>query len=426
MADSETSMIANFVSIAGTDADQARFYLEASNWNLKLALARYYDRGDDSFEDSEVSTQLFVREDQRAGGAVRQQKQKSRPKFASSSDYFKPDDDEEEDEAGQEFYAGGSEKSGQVVKGPPRKKTPSSIAESVFKEAKAHGAEAVSPDEDDGEKAKMAPFGGSGHRLGDEDGPSTGAATSLTSSQAPKDTKKVNINIQFWANGFSVDDGPLRDPNDPANKQFLEEVSKGYVPSELMAMAKGREVAVNLVDKRSEDYVKPKQKLKAFTGQGHMLGSDDNGEDNDEQPLLDARYSNNSWWRSMYIVLQLFVMRMLVNLGFFSPAPAVSSQTSSTSATSNEPQNTVKPNVDESQPTTSITIRLSDGTRLVTRMNVSSTVGDLRQFISRARPLPPGSKFNLLTTFPNKILDNDSLTLESGNLLNSVIVQRLA
>lgn len=37
-------------------------------------------------------------------------------------------------------------------------------------------------------------------------------------------------------------------------------------------MAQGKEVAVNLVDKRTEDYVKPKQKLKAFSGQGHMLG----------------------------------------------------------------------------------------------------------------------------------------------------------
>ena len=45
-----------------------------------------------------------------------------------------------------------------------------------------------------------------------------------------------------------------------------------YVPSELMTAAQGKEVAVNLVDKRTEDYLKPKQKLKAFSGQGHMLG----------------------------------------------------------------------------------------------------------------------------------------------------------
>lgn len=43
--------------------------------------------------------------------------------------------------------------------------------------------------------------------------------------------------------------------------------------------------------------------------------SDDTGEDNDEMSLLDARHSSNSWWRSIYIVLQLFVMRLLVNLG---------------------------------------------------------------------------------------------------------------
>lgn len=36
MADNETSLIAEFIGITGTSADQAKFYLEASNWNLKV------------------------------------------------------------------------------------------------------------------------------------------------------------------------------------------------------------------------------------------------------------------------------------------------------------------------------------------------------------------------------------------------------
>ena len=33
--------------------------------------------------------------------------------------------------------------------------------------------------------------------------------------------------ITFWANGFSVDDGPLRNAQDPANAAFLADVNRG-------------------------------------------------------------------------------------------------------------------------------------------------------------------------------------------------------
>lgn len=28
----------------------------------------------------------------------------------------------------------------------------------------------------------------------------------------------------IWANGFTVDDGPLREPNDPKNQAFLKDI----------------------------------------------------------------------------------------------------------------------------------------------------------------------------------------------------------
>lgn len=34
--------------------------------------------------------------------------------------------------------------------------------------------------------------------------------------------------LTFWREGFTVDDGPLRRYDDPANKQFLDAVSRGY------------------------------------------------------------------------------------------------------------------------------------------------------------------------------------------------------
>lgn len=53
----------------------------------------------------------------------------------------------------------------------------------------------------------------------------------------------------------------------------------------------------------------------------------------------------------------------------------------------------------------------------------------VRKFISlttfSARPQYALSPFVLLTTFPNKELTDESLTLQQANLLNAVIVQRV-
>lgn len=38
--------------------------------------------------------------------------------------------------------------------------------------------------------------------------------------------------------------------------------------------------------------------------------------------------------------------------------------------------------VDQSLPTTSVQVRLADGTRMVCRMNLTHTVGDIRNFIN--------------------------------------------
>lgn len=40
--------------------------------------------------------------------------------------------------------------------------------------------------------------------------------------------EKVVHTLRFWKDGFSVDDGPLRNGQEPADKAFLESVSKGY------------------------------------------------------------------------------------------------------------------------------------------------------------------------------------------------------
>lgn len=52
--------------------------------------------------------------------------------------------------------------------------------------------------------------------------------TGETVSAVPQQPENVNHSIVFWSNGFTIDDGPLRRLDDPANASFLEVASNVY------------------------------------------------------------------------------------------------------------------------------------------------------------------------------------------------------
>lgn len=62
---------------------------------------------------------------------------------------------------------------------------------------------------------------------------------------------------------------------------------------------------------------------------------------------------------------------------------------------------------------------------MVVQINLSRLVSDLRQYISTARPEYSALPFNLMTTFPNKVIENEKATIQEAGLANSSIVQRL-
>lgn len=39
----------------------------------------------------------------------------------------------------------------------------------------------------------------------------------------------VEVTLKLWKEGFSIDNGPLREYSDPASKDFLDNVRRGYV-----------------------------------------------------------------------------------------------------------------------------------------------------------------------------------------------------
>jgi len=58
-------------------------------------------------------------------------------------------------------------------------------------------------------------------------------------------------------------------------------------------------------------------------------------------------------------------------------------------------------------------------------MNEDRTVGEVREYISLTSPHLAVVPFDLLTTFPSKVLEEDGATLKSAGLLNSALMLRL-
>ncbi|CAK8697965.1 unnamed protein product [Clavelina lepadiformis] len=296
-------------------------------------------------------------------------------RFASIHDFGR-DQDQSSDEEGQRFYAGGSEQSGELIVGPPRKKQSNDeIAKNLFTEAKKHGAQAVEASSRDTDKSKSQAFAGGGYKLGETEEDSQ----FIPGQEPPQERGPVNVSLRLWSNGFTVDDGPLREFKDPANEDFLNSIKKGEIPRELLRNAHGGEVHVDMEDHRNEEFKAPKKKLKPFTGKGNMLGS---------------------------------------------PTPEFSS---STKVDAPKLSSSVDPplTVDKSKPSTTLQIRLSDGKRLKQEFNQSHRISDIRNYLCNMNPELSTRPFILMTTFPNKELADESLTLSEAKLLNAVVVQKL-
>jgi len=243
------------------------------------------------------------------------------------------------------------------------------VVKEVFESAKKHGAKPVTELED--EKLEKDKFGGVGYKLGNAIEPSKPDPSTLI-KQPEKKKQPISKSIYFWKNGFSVDEGPLRSFDDPKNAAFLKDIHHGFVPRELESEAQGQELQINLVDKKNEEYKEPpKPKIVAFSGKGQSLGS------------------------------------------------------TSTSITSTNNNITSYQSFDESKPFTSIQIRLHDGTRLVSKFNHTQTISDIRRFVEAAKKLPQGTQYDLLTSFPTKILTDNSQNIKDAGLINAVLQQKL-
>ncbi|KHJ97511.1 hypothetical protein OESDEN_02499, partial [Oesophagostomum dentatum] len=121
--------------------------------------------------------------------------------------------------------------SGQQVLGPerPNRGSPSNIAERVFDAARQHGAEVLDTSSESQPHVRPR-FRGGGVRLGDSSSSPHLPVEDLSSDESDTNqADEVVVYVYMWRNGFSVEDGPLRAFDDPANEPFIESITQGYV-----------------------------------------------------------------------------------------------------------------------------------------------------------------------------------------------------
>ena len=75
---------------------------------------------------------------------------------------------------------------------------------------------------------------------------------------------KNKVKLTVYKNGFILDNGEFRKKDEPANKKFMEEIEKGYIPNELVQ--KGiTDLGVEMDDQRDKNYEPPKEeKIPSF------------------------------------------------------------------------------------------------------------------------------------------------------------------
>ncbi|KAK7387725.1 hypothetical protein VNO78_22515 [Psophocarpus tetragonolobus] len=278
------------------------------------------------------------------------------------SDLNRPSADTDSDDP-QEYYIGG-ENSEMLVEDPSK----GNDVDAIFNQAGQLGA-VERPIDQLQEPPRSTSFTGTGRLLSGE-----------TVQSAPQRPEAVVHNVVFWTNGFTVNDGPFRSLDNPENSSFLESIKKSECPKELEPADRRSSVNVNLI-RRNEKYPKPEKRHMPFQGVGRTLGSSSSSAE---------------------------------------PEPTVTSSPPTSTAPTPSPGLVM----DQSLPSTSIQLRLANGTRLISNFNYHHTVSDIRAFINASRPGDTGNYQLQIMGFPPKLLSDETQTIEQAGLANSVVIQK--
>ncbi|KAI5918842.1 hypothetical protein F4810DRAFT_551824 [Camillea tinctor] len=389
-----------FMAMTGANTVQATQYLSASNWDLTNAVQAFYaDADEDAVTageagasssdaappgytgprtlDGRPAPQAIPTTSSSSSRHVKKKGLATLSSIGGGSAHDQEDDDSEDDDddVHRDTYAGG-EKSGLAVQDPNQRPDPKRIINDLLAKAKSNSQrpESSAP----AGPSSSSSFRGSGQTLGGEGTPSRtipdprGPSSSRATAQSDQVQERT---LHLWRDGFSIDDGELRRFDDPENADALRMIQQGRAPVHLMNVRYDEPLDVKL--QQHEENYRPLPKVyKPFGGEGRRLGSPVPGE---APPAVSLP-----------------------------PVATSSAAASATPSTSGGPSTSA----DSSQPTVMIRIQMPDGTRLPARFNLTQTVSDIYEFISRASPdLSTSNGWVLATTFPNKDHTDKSLVL---------------
>ena len=412
--------LAEFATVTGcADADKARFFLESAAGDVAAAVEAFFEHGEGEgapgSEDpapgsgapegpgaapvaaAAASPAARPTRSTRSTRAAGKGNVRGFGDLGKTSDGGGDDDDDEPTE----WYTGGAA-SGSVVQDPTKRKNPvgADRMRAALDGAREHGA--VDGTREDletrtgagvsGASSFGGAFVGSGRTLG-----STAAEASAPSAAAAKETADAPSSaaeapqthvVTFWSNGFTVNDGPLRAYDDPRNTPFMEAVSKGQCPPELVPANPTTPININLVRKDADYEPPPEPKYVAFSGAGRTLASPPSP--TAAPPEIDTA----------------------------PPDPAKGTAKEKTPFSGEW-------SCDDSKPSASVQLRLRDGSRKVAKFNLTHTVRDVRAFIASAAPAAAGDgNYALqLAGFPPERLDDEARAVGDG-LAGAVIIQR--
>lgn len=299
------------------------------------------------------------------------------------------DEDSSDDDDRQGFFVGGSDRSGQQVLGPhqggaggpPRG---NDVVEQIYAAARRAGAEVLNSEEtaqehdqfnSGGSTTAGRTFGGSGRPI------------APGSSNAPTNPERVHVQVIFWQDGFSIDDGPLRAYEAPGSAEFIRAMGSARIPPELQQKYGAVGCDVHLLRRDDEPYKKP--------------------------PTMPFRSSNAQR-------VGAIVPTIVSSASSDHQMPSAKLGADDATKLLESAQKEV--NVDTAKPSGKIQIRQPNGHRIVGQFNESHTVEDVRTFVVSALPDYAAMPFRLRTVYPNKTIEEENQTVVAAGILNAVVV----
>jgi UBX domain-containing protein 1 len=320
--------------------------------------------------------------------------------FKSFSDLLRENGDDGED---RNTFAGG-ETSGLEIQDPKKQReqllkqlkerseneqdeNSKSILQKLLEKAEQAGS-MDDMDESEDELSQEQNFGGSGQRLGGITDPTVQSASSdgerASNSILQKKSGKVNREITFWADGFTLGHDPtgkLYRYDDETNAHYLKELDQGRAPLSLLDVEIGQRVDVTVKKNTDQKYVKPKT-VGGFEGQGSRLGSEIPSELPDMVEIPKA--------------------------------------------TKPLDEDEIARRKETTDDETKLQIRYANGSKEVYICSVKTSIRDLYNYVKQGGKFntPVDQAFTINHVFPLKPLIDLDKTLEDEGLKNSAVVQR--